>query len=147
MLCRDVMLTLVFRCHEDMSAAACAQTMRDENIGFMPVVNGKGDLIGVVTDRDLALRVVAAGKPASTPVREVMSPGPIVTCEPDDNLRVLEQRMAEAKRSRALVLSRQGALLGVISLSDIAQAERSASRTGRLMRDVSRRESAMIARP
>jgi CBS domain-containing protein len=147
MLCKDVMLTLVFQCMRDTSAEACAQVMRDEHLGFLPVIDANGALIGVVTDRDLAVRVMAARKPGTTPVGEIMSSGPFLVCQPDDDLRSLERRMAEAKKSRAVVCNALGAVVGIISLSDIAQSERSASRTGQLLREVTHRESAVIARP
>ena len=147
MNCRDVMLTLVYQCTGDTPVATCARMMREEAIGFLPVVDALGGVVGVVTDRDLVVRVLADQKSPTTPVGDVMSPGPFVTCRPDEPLRSLEQRMANAKKSRALVQDKNGALLGIISLSDIAQVEPSAIRTGTLMREVARRESALVARP
>ena len=61
----------------------------------MPVVGPEGRLLGVVTDRDLALRVLAAGKPATTTVEEIMTE-PVVTCAPHEELRTAEQRMSDA---------------------------------------------------
>ncbi len=146
MRCKDVMLNLVYTCPENGSVLECARKMRDEKIGFVPVISKEGKLIGVVTDRDLAIRVVAENKPLTTPVREVMSVGELVTCTPDDDLVFLEKRMSSEKKSRAVVLDR-GELVGVISLSDIARAETSARRTGNLLKDVATRESVAIARP
>ena len=144
MQCKDVMLTLVFRCSEDTTVADCAQLMRDEHLGFVPVLDKKNSVVGVVTDRDLALRVVAEKRDLSTPVGAIMSPGPFLTCLPDDDLRQLEEQMAASKKGRALVKAKDGALVGVISLSDIAQRERSASRTGKLLKEVTRRESVSL---
>jgi CBS domain-containing protein len=146
MQCKDVMLTLVYNCREETTALECAQRMRDERVGFMPVLNGEGAVVGVVTDRDLVLRVIAADKPLTTPLRQVMSPGPFLTCAPEDDLRDLEAKMARTKKARALVRDNEK-LVGVISLSDIAQFERSLRRTGKLMREVTHRESAAILRP
>lgn len=142
MLCGDVMRPMVLRCAPDTTATRCAQLMRDEQLGFVPVVDAKGQVIGVVTDRDLAVRVLAEQLPGSTPVMAFMTPEPFVTCQPHEDLRELEQRLAEAKRSRALVQDRAGQLLGVISLSDIAQAEPSAQRTARVLQEITRREAA-----
>jgi CBS domain-containing protein len=147
MKCRDVMLTLVFKCRPDTPASACAQMMRDDRIGFVPVVDDSGAVVGVVTDRDLTLRVLAGRRHPSTPVSRIMSPGPFVSCAPDDDLAQLERRLAIARKSRAVVLGADGKLVGIVSLSDIAQAEPSAARVGQLMREVTHRESAMIARP
>jgi CBS domain-containing protein len=138
------MLTLVYRCREDSTAAQCAQLMRDENLGFLPVMSDAGAVVGVVTDRDLSTRVLAAQLPYDTPVRQIMTQGPFLTCRPDEDLVVLERRMAQERKSRALVQDERGALIGIISLSDVAQAERSAARTGKLVRDLTRRESAVV---
>jgi CBS domain-containing protein len=144
MKCEDVMLTLVFKCDPGSTVVQCAQLMRDEQLGFVPVLDEKRVVVGVVTDRDLAVRVLAEGLPADTKVSEVMSEGPYLTCSPEDDLHELEQRMASEKKMRALVKAPDGSLLGVISLSDIAQSERSAARTGRLLKEVTRRQSVSL---
>ena len=77
MKCEDVMLTLVFKCDEGSTVAECAQLMRDEQLGFVPVLDAQLTVVGVVTDRDIAVRVVAEGREFSTPVSEVMSTGQI----------------------------------------------------------------------
>lgn len=146
MKCKDVMLTLIFKCDESTTVADCAQLMRDEQLGFLPVLDKRSNIIGVVTDRDIAVRVVADKRPLDTPVRDIMSTGPFLTCLPDDDLHELERRMAQTKKARALVKAADGALLGIISLSDIAQRERSASRTGKLLKEVTRRESVALIR-
>lgn len=145
MKCEDVMLTLVFKCDEGSTVAECARLMRDEHLGFVPVLDAALQVVGVVTDRDLALRVVADELPHQTLVGQVMSKGPFLTCEPEDDLHELEQRMAQMKKARALVKATDGSLLGVISLSDIAQRESSAARTGKLLKEVTRRESVQLA--
>ncbi len=146
MKCEDVMLTLVFKCDEDSTVAECAQLMRDEQLGFVPVLDEQRNVVGVVTDRDLAVRVIAEQLEYSTAVSEVMSRGPFLSCAPDDDLHELEQRMAREKKARALVKASDGSLLGVISLSDIAQCEPSAARTGKLLKEVTRRESVSLVR-
>ena len=146
MKCEDVMLTLVFKCDEASTVAECAQLMRDEQLGFVPVLDAQLNVVGVVTDRDLAVRVVAEQLALSTPVSEVMSTGPFLSCDPEDDLHELEIRMAREKKTRALVKASDGSLLGVISLSDIAQSKRSAARTGMLLREVTRRPSVSLVR-
>ncbi len=146
MKCKDVMLTLVFKCTETTTAADCAKVMRDEQLGFVPVMNDAGAVVGVVTDRDLAIRVLAGRRDFRTAVGAVMSPGPFLTCKADDDLEVLEQHMAETKKGRALVTDATGAVVGIISLSDIAQREPSDTKTGRLLRAVTRRESVSLSR-
>jgi CBS domain-containing protein len=146
MKCKDVMLTLVFKCNVKSSITECAQLMRDEHLGFVPVLDEDLEVVGVVTDRDIAIRVVAEQRDPNTAVSAIMSPAPFLTCAPEDDLHELEERMAKSKKGRALVRARDGALLGIISLSDIAQRERSAARTGKLLKEVTRRESVSIIR-
>ena len=145
MKCSEVMLSHVFTCKEGEPASACARLMRDERVGFVPVVDGTGKAKGIVTDRDLALRLVAAGKPASTPVEQLMSPG-VMTCTPEDDLRDVEARMGKEKKSRALVVDGQGRPKGVISLSDIALVD-APDHVGRLLREVTQREVALVSHP
>lgn len=124
MKCEEVMWTLVFKCDEHTTVSDCARLMRDEALGFLPVLDARLSVVGVVTDRDLAVRVLAEALPPETPVSAVMTRGPFLTCRADDELHELEQRMAESRKSRALVNEPDGTLLGIITLADIAQGTR-----------------------
>ncbi len=139
MLCRDVMKKTAFASHESDTAAECAKLMRDHNVGFVPVVNGDGRVVGVVTDRDLALRVLSEKKAYSTSVSVVMTPD-VRICHPEDNLKVAEEKMAKTKKSRLVVVDEGGRCVGVISLSDIAQAD-SRARAGQVLYAVTQREA------
>jgi CBS domain-containing protein len=136
MLCRDVMLPYVYKCYETDSVHLCARKMLEENVGFLPVVDNHEKLVGVITDRDLTIRVLAANRPPSTEVAAVMSTRELLTCKPEDNLKHVEERMVEAKKLRVPVLDDLGTCIGIISLSDIAQSERS-WRTAHLLREIS----------
>ncbi len=142
MLCGDVMLSYVVKCRASDPVGAVARLMRDEKLGFVPVVDELDHPLGVITDRDLVVRALADELPPSTPVAMVMTETPLLTCYPDEDLREAEERMAEQKRSRALVIDRAGRCIGIISLSDIAQFEDPGD-AGRLVREVTRRESSM----
>jgi CBS domain-containing protein len=122
MLCRDVMKKKVFVCHATDSVDECARIMRDRNIGFLPVVDAQGLVSGLVTDRDLTVRVLAENLSLSMPVSSVMTRD-VRICRATDPLRTAERRMAEIKRSRLVVVDEVGRCVGVISLSDIAQAD------------------------
>jgi len=139
MRCRDVMKSDLARCTEPLSVQACAQMMRKGNIGFVPVVDADGRVVGVVTDRDLALRVLAEGLKPETPVGQVMTRD-VRICRADDDLRAAEWKMASTRKSRLVVADEEGRCVGVISLSDIAQAD-SRSRSGGVLRAVTRREA------
>ena len=143
MKCSEVMLSHVFTCQQGEPARRCAEKMRDERVGFMPVVDADGKALGIVTDRDIALRLVAAGKGPETPVEQVMSTG-LLTCHPDEELSSLEARMGREKKSRALVVDAKGRCAGVISLSDIALVD-APDHVGKLLREVTQREVSLIS--
>jgi len=97
-----------------------AQRMLEKNIGFLPVCDSTGVAIGTVTDRDLAVRVVAKGLPATTQVGDVMTQE-VVTCRTTDDLERAKTLMARHQKSRIMCVDEMGRLVGVISLSDIAR--------------------------
>lgn len=139
MLCREVMKSDPITCRESDTIGWCAQLMRDFNTGFLPVIDRENRLVGVITDRDIVLRAVAEGRPGSADVGTIMTPEPI-DCRADDPLRIAERRMANGQKSRIVVTDAERRCVGVISLSDIAQAE-SRRRAGEVLKEVTRREA------
>lgn len=139
MFCRDVMKQEVRRCAATMTVAECARMMRDGNIGFVPVVDAEAEVVGVVTDRDLALRVLAQGLSGETPVDRVMTRD-VRVCHPDDDVQAAGRKMAQVRKSRLVVTDDRGRCVGVISLSDVAQAD-SRAHAGLVLRAVTRREA------
>jgi CBS domain-containing protein len=115
-----------------------ARRMRDDNVGFLPVCDESRQVLGAITDRDIAIRAVAEAQPASTPVEDIMT-GEVVACSPKDTIDTALQLMAENHKSRIMCLDDEGRLIGIISLSDIAQLVGEASET---LRQVSDREAA-----
>ncbi|MGH6987565.1 MAG: CBS domain-containing protein [Caulobacteraceae bacterium] len=100
---------------------AAAKTMSEIDAGVLPV--GENDrLVGMLTDRDIAVRGVAQGKGPQTPVREVMS-SEIRYCYEDDEVKEAAKAMGELKLRRLPVLDRDKRLVGIISLGDIARDE------------------------
>ncbi len=105
-------------CEEPASVAA--RLMARYNLGMLPVTGPGGKLAGVVTDRDLVLRCVAAGRDASTtPVAQVMS-NRVITTAPDDPLERAARCMAR-ERIRRLPVVEDGRLAGIITLGDLAR--------------------------
>jgi CBS domain-containing protein len=139
MRCREVMNKNVVVCEEGESVAACARLMRDRAIGFLPVVDGGGQVVGVLTDRDLTLRVLAEEREPETPVRAVMTRD-VRICRPWDSLREAERKMAAVRKSRLVVADEDGCCAGVISLSDIAQADTRAL-AGHVLYEITQREA------
>lgn len=138
MRCQDLMSTEVQACRETDSALDCAVVMRKFNIGFCPVLDSKGHVVGVVTDRDLALRVLAASRPPGVQLQDVMTRH-VITCAPDEDLRSAERRMADERISRVVVMTEVGHCVGVLSLSDIVRVEESGRVSG-VLRSVASRE-------
>jgi CBS domain-containing protein len=124
MRCQDLMVTSVHAFRPDSSAAECARLMAAEGIGFVPVVDKAGLLLGVVTDRDLAVRVLGAGLSAETELRRIMT-SPVITCAAGDELDVAERSMCAARVSRVIITDPARRVLGMLSLSDIARVEES----------------------
>jgi CBS domain-containing protein len=122
MKCEDVMKTVVECVSPEDTALEAAQRMRDERLGFLPVCGSTKEILGTITDRDIAVRLVAEGRPSTTPVEEIMS-HEIVACSPTDSIKRAEQLMSDQQKSRIMCADEGGHLVGVISLSDIAQQD------------------------
>src|SRR4051812_39205548 len=114
MLCSELMKREPVCVLPDTTVQMAAQRMRDENIGFLPVCDAAGQVLGTLTDRDIVIRLVATGNPAATPVIEVMT-HEAVACRPEDDIQEAEQRMRQAQKARILCTDAQGCLVGVIS--------------------------------
>jgi CBS domain-containing protein len=113
--------------------------MRRENVGFLPVVDAAGKIVGVLTDRDLAMRVVADHLPFTTEARFVMTLD-VVSISENADLAVAEKTMADARKSRLPLVNEDGVCTGVLSLADVAALD-SRWRAGKVFQQVTRRES------
>ena len=138
MLCADVMKSEVECVSPQERIEVVARRMKDKGVGFLPVCNDAADVLGTITDRDIALRIVAEGRPSSTPVEEVMT-REVVSCLATDDIKQAERLMGKERKSRILCVDEDGALVGVISLSDIAQ--RDGARIAQTMQQVTQREA------
>jgi len=122
------------------SLRQAAELMAAANIGFLPVCDADGKVIGTITDRDIVVRGVALGADLEGgTVGDLMSRN-VVACRPDDELSIVEQFMAYYQVSRLVITDERDMLMGVISLSDIAERE-PAKRAARTLRAVSAREA------
>jgi CBS domain-containing protein len=140
----DVMSTGVRIASPEDSVQQASRIMREEDSGVLPV--GEGDrLVGMVTDRDITLRLVAEGKDAArTKVREVMTPETKYVFE-DEDLSHVADNMAEQQVRRLPVLNRDKRIVGIISLGDIARSGRPAELSGRALGGISRGTSQQAA--
>ena len=111
-----------------------ARLMKSEDVGIIPVVESDGarNLLGVVTDRDIAMRVVAEGRDAtSVTVRDVMSSN-VRTCREDDSVDEVMNVMGSEQVRRIPIVDERGGLVGIVAQADIvldAKSDRKAERT------------------
>ena len=116
---RELMTKEVVRIHPEETAAVAARALQRYNIGAMPVCGGDGKLCGMVTDRDLVTRCLAAGKdPRYTKIRDMMTTH-LVTAPPDMDATEAAALMGSAQIRRLPVLE-NGRLCGMVSLGDLA---------------------------
>ena len=133
MRCESVMQRQVISVSPETSVQDAARLMRDHNVGFLPVCDPAGRAIGVITDRDLAIRLCAEdGAAGQTQVGTLMT-RELVSCRPDDQLADAEELMARNRKQRVLVLDEIGAVAGVITLTDVIvrDSDKHAARTYR----------------
>ncbi|HZS25279.1 MAG TPA: CBS domain-containing protein [Gaiellaceae bacterium] len=113
-----------------------ARLMRDEDVGIIPVVEGE-KLVGMVTDRDIAVRVVAEGKsPESVTVGEIAS-RELVTLDPQQDLDEALRLMARHQVRRLPVVEEDGTLVGIVAQADVAR-NASDAQTGDVVEDISK---------
>jgi CBS domain-containing protein len=138
--CWEVMKQDIECCGLADAVPGIAERMRARNIGFMPVCDSSGVTIGALTDRDLALRVLAGRLPPDTTTAAEVMTRQVVACSPDDTLMDAEMLMSKHKVSRVVCVDAAGHAVGVISLSDVAERE-AGGRASAILRSVSQRET------
>lgn len=118
---QDIMTQNPSFCPPDATLEQVAQVMRDEDIGEVPIVESDGGnrLLGVITDRDIAVRAVAAGRdPTRIAARDCMT-GPAVSCKEDDSLEDCAHAMASQRIRRMPIVDANGMLCGIVAQSDL----------------------------
>jgi CBS domain-containing protein len=132
---RDVMTSNPCTIDADKSVAYAAKMMREEDVGVAPIVEGDR-LVGMLTDRDITVRVVADGKdPEQVRVKEVAS-SQLVSVNPQQDLDEALRIMAKHQVRRLPVVEEGGRLVGVVAQADIAREGDDAA-TGRLVEEIS----------
>jgi CBS domain-containing protein len=115
-----------------------ARLMQREDTGILPVVEDSSrKLVGVITDRDIAIRVVAEGRDANTPVSGVMSKGSIVTLQPDADVEDAMEKMADEQVRRIPIVDDRATLLGIVSQADIVRKVRDDRKAERTVEKIS----------
>jgi CBS domain-containing protein len=137
---REIMTRNPEVCTPDDTLQRAARLMADCDCGAIPVVEGtdRKRVIGVITDRDIAVRAVAKGKTPDTKVNDVMTPSP-TCCNEDDDIEVVEQIMVEKQVRRVPVLDGGGRVVGIVAQADLARDNRIVSdrEVGRIVEKIS----------
>lgn len=140
---QDVMTAGIRIAEPDEALPHAARKMRSQNIGALPVIEN-GELIGILTDRDIAVRAVGDGKdPASVKVRDIMSEDCFwcsETEELEDAVRIMEQNRVR----RLPVMNAKKEIVGMLSLEDVA-LHAPASLTGEVLKAVASRQGELTA--
>ena len=119
------------------SVMKAAQLMKSEDVGPIPIVKDGKKLEGIITDRDLALKVVAKGlDPKTTAVEEVMT-GDVVTCKENDDIQKALKLMQEHQVRRIPVVDSDDHLIGIIAQADVATRLGNDRATGQVVQDIS----------
>ncbi len=144
MKCSEIMTVDPVCCLPTQTVAGAAPLMKSENVGSIPVVKDQQDkkLIGIITDRDLAIKVVADGRdPKGTKVSEVMSTG-VATCRREDDLEKALRLMEVHQVRRIPVVDEGNRVIGIIAQADVATRIEAPQQTAELLEEVSRASAA-----
>jgi len=137
--CNEVMTKDPICCLPNDMVADVAELMKSENIGSIPVIENEQTkkLIGIVTDRDLTLKIVAEGLDAkSTRVDEVMT-HKVVTCLADDDLQKALDAMSEHQLRRIPVVDNDNSVVGIIAQADVATRVNQPEKTAEMVKEIS----------
>ena len=137
--CSEVMTKSPVCCLPDDSVAKVAELMTSENIGSIPVIENRQSqrLVGIVTDRDLALKIVAKGLDAKTTNVEVVMTHKVVTCLAADDLQKALDAMARHQLRRIPVVDNDHKIVGIIAQADVATRVDQPEKTAEMVKEIS----------
>ncbi|WP_156947702.1 CBS domain-containing protein [Virgibacillus alimentarius] len=113
------MTSNVYTVNETQSVQDAANLMSQYNIGSVPVVNNAGQMVGIITDRDITLRTTAQGEAAQTPISQEMTAQQVVQGTPEMDAHEAAQLMAQ-HQIRRLPVVENGQVIGMVALGDLA---------------------------
>ena len=144
MKCKQAMTPDPVCCIPTDTVSRVAKTMKTEDVGSLPVCESRSSrkLVGIITDRDLAIKVIADSRdPSKVTTADVMTWNPM-TCHPDDDLDIAVHSMQSEQVRRIPIVDDAGVLVGIISQADIALRGSRPERTGEMVEDISRHSHA-----
>jgi CBS domain-containing protein len=133
---RDVMTSNPRGIETTTPVAEAARLMKTEDVGSLPILEG-GRLTGMLTDRDIVLRVVAEGKDPQTATAGEVASRDLVTIDPQQNLDEALRMMARHQVRRLPVVEEDGRLVGIVAQADVALASGD-KQTGQVVEEISR---------
>ena len=140
--CHEVMTKDPVCCLPHDNVANAAQLMKSENIGSIPVIDNEQSrkLVGIVTDRDLALKIVAEALDAKFTTVETVMTHKVVTCHADDDLQKALDAMAEHQLRRVPVVDDNHRIVGIIAQADVATRVDEPERTSEVVKEISQNQ-------
>jgi len=137
--CNEVMTKNPVCCLPDDMVAKVAQLMQSENIGSIPVIENvqTQKLVGMVTDRDLALKIVAKGHDAKSTKVEAVMTRQMVTCQAEDDLQIALDAMAEYQLRRIPIVDNDNRIVGIIAQADVATRVDQPQKTAEMVKEIS----------
>ena len=137
--CAEIMTKTPVCCLPDDLVIKAAELMKSENIGSIPVIENEQTkkLVGIVTDRDLALKIVAEGRDARFTNVEAVMTRKVVTCLAGDDLQNALDAMGEHQLRRMPVVDNDNKVLGIIAQADVATRINQPEKTGEMVKEIS----------
>jgi CBS domain-containing protein len=137
--CNEVMTKDPVCCLPDDTVAKAAQLMQRDNIGSIPVIenNQTQKLVGIVTDRDLVLKIIAKGQDAKSTKVEAVMTHQVVTCHAEDDLQKALDAMAEHQLRRIPIVDTNHKIIGIIAQADVATRVNQPEKTAEMVKEIS----------
>ncbi len=137
--CSEVMTRNPVCCRPEDSVAKVAQLMQSANIGSVPIIENEQTqkLVGIVTDRDLALKVVGPGHDAKSTKVETVMTRQVVTCQDGDDLQKALDAMAEHQLRRIPIVDDANKIVGIIAQADVATRVNQPEKTATVVKEIS----------
>jgi CBS domain-containing protein len=138
--CDEVMTKNPVCCLPNDMVVKAAELMKSGNIGSIPVIENDQNkkLVGIVTDRDLTLKIVAAGLDAKSTKVEAVMTRKVVTCRAEDDLQKALDAMSEHQLRRIPVVDNDNKILGIIAQADVATRVNQPEKTAAMVKEISR---------
>ncbi len=121
---KKIMTKDVGTCHASESLAKAVSIMWQRDCGIVPVVSDSNSVMGMITDRDVAIAITSRNRPANEVLIDEVIKGQTISCAPDDSVQRVLKKMRKHKIKRLPVVKKTGELVGMVSIADVLNAKR-----------------------